>query len=104
MESKAETEGSQEAVAPLNGVRHPWLRQAMVWAPGPPFDATLPPIYSPRWENLRPRSIFLKTYRKPPPSSMRYLEGPEALPGTLPERRITARGLLHHRACLRSDV
>jgi hypothetical protein len=27
-----------------------------------------------------------------------------ALPGTLPEREITTRGLLHHHACLRSDV
>jgi hypothetical protein len=30
-------------------------------------------------------------------------EGPEALPGTLPERGITTGGLLHHHACLWSD-
>jgi hypothetical protein len=53
---------------------------------------------------LRARSIFLKTYWKPPPSSTRDREGPEALPDTLPERGITIRGLLHHHACLRSDV
>jgi hypothetical protein len=30
-------------------------------------------------------------------------EGPEAHPGTLPERGIATRGLLHRHACLRSD-
>jgi hypothetical protein len=49
-------------------------------------------------------TLFQKTYCKPPPSSMRDREGPEALPGTLPERGITTGGLLHHHACLRSDV
>jgi hypothetical protein len=52
----------------------------------------------------RTRSIFQKTYCKPPPSLTRDQEGPEALPGTLPERGITTRGLLHHHVCLRSDV
>jgi hypothetical protein len=55
-------------------------------------------------KTLRARSIFQKTYCKPPPSSMRDREGPKALPGTLPERGITTRGLLHHHACFRSDV
>jgi hypothetical protein len=55
-------------------------------------------------KTLRTRSIFHKTYYKPPPSSMRDREGPEALPGTLPERGITTGGLLHHHACRRSDV
>jgi hypothetical protein len=36
-------------------------------------------------KNLKPRSIFHETYYKPPPSSTRDREGPEALPGTLPE-------------------
>jgi hypothetical protein len=46
-----------------------------------------------------------KTYCKPPPpSSTRDQEGLEALPSTLPERGITTGGLLHHHACLRSDV
>jgi hypothetical protein len=35
---------------------------------------------------------------------MRDREGLEALPGTLPERRITTGGLLHHHDCLQSDV
>jgi hypothetical protein len=49
-------------------------------------------------------TLFQKTYYKPPSSSTRYWEGPEALPGTLPERGITTGGLLHHHAFLRSDV
>jgi hypothetical protein len=55
-------------------------------------------------KTLRTRSIFHKTYCKPPPLSTRDREGPEALPGTLLERGITTGGLLHHHAYLRSDV
>jgi hypothetical protein len=55
-------------------------------------------------KTLRTRSIFHETYCKPPPLSTRDREGPKALPGTLPERGITTGGLLHHHACLRSDV
>jgi hypothetical protein len=55
-------------------------------------------------KTLRTRSIFHETYCKPLPSSTRDREGPEALPGTLPERGITTGGLLHHHACLQSDV
>jgi hypothetical protein len=55
-------------------------------------------------KTLSPRSIFQKTYCKPPPSSTRDWEGLEALPSTLLERGITTGGLLHHHACLRSDV
>jgi hypothetical protein len=82
----------------------PRPRQGQVWAPGPLPDAALSPIYSPRRENLKAPINFHKTYCKPPPSSTRYREGPEALPGTLPERGITTGGLLHHHACLRSDA
>jgi hypothetical protein len=82
----------------------PWLDHQVVWPPGPPPDAALPPIYSPRWENLKGLINFHETYCKPPPSSTRDQEGPEALPGTLPERGITAEGLLHHHSCIQSDV
>jgi hypothetical protein len=82
----------------------PWPRRGMVWAPGPHSNAALPPIYSPRRENLKSLINFHETYCKLPPSSTRDREGPEALPGTLPERGITAGGLLHHHACLRSDA
>jgi hypothetical protein len=89
---------------------HPMARatprphQGMVWTPSPPADATLPPIYSPRWENPKARSIFHETYCKPPPSLMRDREGPKVLSDTVPERGITVGGLLHHHAYLRSDV
>jgi hypothetical protein len=55
-------------------------------------------------ENLKTRSIFHETYCKPPPSLTRDREDPEALPGTLPERGITTKGLLHQHAFLRCDV
>jgi hypothetical protein len=103
-ESKAETEGGQEAAAPPHSAGHPLATPGLVWAPGPPPDVVLLPIYSPRQENLKPQSIFHETYCKPPPSSTQDWEGLEALPGTLLERGITVGGLLHHHACLRSDV
>jgi hypothetical protein len=55
-------------------------------------------------ENLKSLINFHETYCKPLPSSTWDREGPEALPGTLPERGITTRGLLHRHACLRSDA
>jgi hypothetical protein len=55
-------------------------------------------------KTLRARTLFHKTYCKSPPSSTRDREGPEALPGTVSEREITTGGLLHHHACLQSDV
>jgi hypothetical protein len=55
-------------------------------------------------KTLKARTLFQKTYYKPPPSLTRDREGLEALPGTLPERGITTGGLLHHHACLQSDV
>jgi hypothetical protein len=55
-------------------------------------------------KNLKARTLFQKTYCKPPPSLTQDREGPEAFPGTLPERGITTGGLLHHHACLQSDV
>jgi hypothetical protein len=82
----------------------PGLRHQGVWPPGPPLDIALPPIYSPRRENPKGSINFPETYSKPPPSSTRDREGPEVLPNTLPERGITTGGLLHHHACLRSDV
>jgi hypothetical protein len=82
----------------------PWPRHQLGRPPGPPPAAALPPIYSPRREKPKVRSLFLETYCKPPPLSMRDREGPEVLPGTLPERGIPAGGLLHHHGRLPSDV
>jgi hypothetical protein len=72
--------------------------------PGPPPDIALTPIYFTQRENTKAQALFQKTYYKPPSSSTQDREGPEALPGTLPERGITTGGLLHHHAYLRSDV
>jgi hypothetical protein len=55
-------------------------------------------------KTLRAQTFFQKTYCKPPSSSTWDREGPEALLGTLLKRGITTGGLLHHHACLRSDV
>jgi hypothetical protein len=37
-------------------------------------------------KTLKARTLFKKTYYKPPPSSTRDWEGPEALSSTLPEK------------------
>jgi hypothetical protein len=66
-------------------------------------DATPSPIKRPRWEKPKNPINFLETHRDPLPSSTQDWEGPEALPGTLPERGIATEGLLHCHACLRHD-
>jgi hypothetical protein len=76
----------------------------MVWAPQAPTDLALPPINSLHRENPKARASIHEKYCKPPSSSTLVREGPEALPGTLLERRIITRGLLHRHACLRSDA
>jgi hypothetical protein len=73
---------------------------ALVQLLTPPFCLYIPL----NKKNLKVRSIFHETYCKPPPSSTRDREGREALPGTLLERGITTRGLLHHHGRLQSDV
>jgi hypothetical protein len=65
-------------------------------------DAPLP-IMTPRWEKPKYPINFPETHRDPPPSSTQDREGPEALPGTLPERGIATEGLLLRHACLRRD-
>jgi hypothetical protein len=61
------------------------------------------PIKTPRWEKPKYQINFPEPHRDPPPSSTQDREGPEALPGTLPERGITTGGLLHCHPCLRCD-
>jgi hypothetical protein len=75
-----------------------WVRP-----PGPPPDSAPSPIKTPKREKPKNPINFLETHRDPLPSSTRDWEGPEALPGTLPERGITTEGLLHRHACLRCD-
>jgi hypothetical protein len=67
-----------------------------------PDDAPSP-IKTPRREKPKypitfPEHIAIRRHRRPEDR-----EGPEALPGILPERRIATGGLLHSHACLRSD-
>jgi hypothetical protein len=104
-ESKAETEGGPEGsrTMPWRGPPH---GRARLWCGPLVHSLTLPfRLYILLGEKtLRVRTLFQKTYCKPPPSSTRGREGPEALSSTLPERGITIGGLLHHHVCLRSDV
>jgi hypothetical protein len=79
------------------------LRPPMVSPTWSTSDAAPLPIKTPRREKPKHPITFPETHRDPPPSSTRDREGPEALPGTLPERRIATGGLLHRHACLRCD-
>jgi hypothetical protein len=79
------------------------LRPLVVWAPWSTSDAAPSPIKTPRREKPKYPINFPETHRDLPPSSTRDREGPEALLGTLPERGIATRGLLHRHACLRRD-
>jgi hypothetical protein len=81
----------------------PWPRRPMVRAPWSTSDAAPSPIKTPQGEKPKAPINFPETHHDPPPSSTQDREGPEALRGTLPERGITTRGLLHCHACLWRD-
>jgi hypothetical protein len=81
----------------------PWPRPLCVRPPRSTFDDAPLPIKTPRREKPKDPITFPETHRDPPLSSTRDREGPEALPGILPERGITTGGLLHRHACLRRD-
>jgi hypothetical protein len=81
----------------------PWPRPLCVRLPRSTSDAAPSPIKTPRWEKSKNPITFPETHCDPSPSSTRDREGPEALPGTLPERGIITGGLLHRHACLRCD-
>jgi hypothetical protein len=49
--SKAKMEGARGQPHHRVVRPSPWSRHQVVGPPGPPPDAALPPIYSPRWEN-----------------------------------------------------
>jgi hypothetical protein len=80
-----------------------WPRRPMVSPTWSTSDAAPSPIKTPRREKSKYPINFPETHHNPPPSSTRDQEGPEALPGTLPERGITTGGLLHRHACLRHN-
>jgi hypothetical protein len=81
----------------------PWPRRPMVRGPWSTSDAAPSPIKIPRREKPKHPINFPETHRDSPPSLTRDREGPEALPGTLPEMGIATGGLLHRHACLRRD-
>jgi hypothetical protein len=75
----------------------------VLWAPWSTSDAAPSPIRTPQREKPKypitfPEHIAIRRRHRP-----KDREGPEALPGTLPERGITIGGLLHRHACLRRD-
>jgi hypothetical protein len=81
----------------------PGPRRPVVRAPWPTSGAAPSPIKTLRWEKPKDPINFPETHRDPPSSSTRDREGLEALLGTLLERGIATRGLLHRHACLRHD-
>jgi hypothetical protein len=101
--SEEESEGGHEGPHTRAAWPSPWPRPLRVRAPRSTSDDAPSPINTLRREKPKHPINFLETYRDPPPSSTRDREGPEALPGTLPERGITIGGLLYRYACLRSD-
>jgi hypothetical protein len=81
----------------------PWPCHPCVREPGSTSDIAPLPIKTPRRKKPKypirfPEHIAICRRRRPEDQ-----EGPEALPGTLPERGIATGGLLHRHACLRSD-
>ena len=70
----------------------PWPRPRMVWAPRGSPAAALSPTYSPRENNPKCLSHYPRKVPETPPPSTLAREGPEPLPGTLPERGIVTGG------------
>jgi hypothetical protein len=101
--TKEETEKGHRAATPPGARPAPGPHPPVVRAPWFTSDAAPSPIKTPRREKPKYLITFPETHRDPPSSSTRDQEGPEALPGTLPERGITTGGLLHHHACLQRD-
>ena len=64
-----------------------------VWAPWAATDLASPPIYSTPRKNPKDPSTIPRKVPTPPSLSTLVREGSEALPGTLPEREITAGGI-----------
>jgi hypothetical protein len=107
------TEASREPKRRRSGaMRAPHNRAARPGAGPRPLFVRVPrftaddapsPIKTPRREKPKdpitfPEHIVIRRRHRP-----EDWEGPEALPGTLPERGIATGGLLHHHACLRRD-
>ena len=67
-------------------------RPGCVWAPRGSPAAALSPTYSPRCKNPKYPSHYPRKVPETPPPSTLAREGPEPLPGTLPERGIVTGG------------
>ena len=74
------------------GAGPPLARPGVVWAPRVPPAAALSPTYSPRRKNPKGPSHYPRKVPETPPPSTLAREGPEPLPGTLPERGIVTGG------------
>ena len=72
--------------------RVPLARPRVVWAPRGSLAAALSPTYSPRRENPKCLSQYPRKVPETPPPSTLAREGPEPLPGTMPERGIVTGG------------
>ena len=74
------------------GAGPPLARPGVVWAPRGPPAAALSPTYSPRENNPKCLSQYPRKVPETPPPSTLARQGPEPLPGTLPERGIVTGG------------
>jgi hypothetical protein len=101
--TEEETDKGHRAATPPGARSALGSRPPVVRPPWSTSGAAPSPIKTPRREKPKYPITFPETHRDLPPSSTRDREGPEALPGTLPERGITTEGLLHRHACLRRD-
>jgi hypothetical protein len=101
--TKEETERSHRRPHHQGARPAPGPLPPMVRAPWSTSDAAPSPIKISRWEKPKHPITFPETHRDPPLSLTQDREGLEALPGTLLERGIATRGLIHCHACLRRD-
>jgi hypothetical protein len=103
-ESKAETEGARGRPHPPMAWATPWPCRGMVWAPGPPPDIALLPIYSPRRENPKDPINFPENILQAAAVVDARSGGSKSSSRHPAGEGITTGGLLHHHVCLRSDV
>jgi hypothetical protein len=102
-EPKRRQKGARGRPHHHEGQPAPGPRPPVVRAPWSTSNTAPSPMKTLRREKPKDPITFPETHHDPPPSSTQDQEGPEALPGTLPERGIATRGLLHRHACLRCD-
>jgi hypothetical protein len=82
----------------------PWPRHQVLWTPGPPPNIALSLIYSPQQENPRGLNSFLENILQAAVIVDARSGGSKSSSRHPAGEGITTGGLLHHHACLRSDV